>query len=61
VVDVLDTIVKAAFRGDQDVLAKWRSAKRVRALPSAGGDGGAEEATPATPLTPVTTPTRVAA
>jgi hypothetical protein len=35
-VAVLDTIVKAAFRGDSNVLAKWRNAKRVRGLPGGG-------------------------
>lgn len=33
-VDVLDTIVRAAFRQDSNVLAEWRSAKRIRVLPS---------------------------
>jgi hypothetical protein len=60
-VDVLDTIVKAAFRDDSNVLAEWRSAKRIRALPSGtnarsesnsdGGSGG----------TPVVTPVSAAA
>jgi hypothetical protein len=52
VVDVLDTIVRAAFLGDRDVLAKWRSAKRVRALPGSGGEGdAAPEGTPAASVT----------
>jgi hypothetical protein len=32
-IEVIDTIVTAAFRDDQNVLATWRSAKRVRAVP----------------------------
>jgi hypothetical protein len=32
-VEVLDTIVKIAFEGNDVVLAEWRVAKRVRALP----------------------------
>ena len=32
----LDAIVRTAFRGQKDVLAKWRVAKRVRALPGGG-------------------------
>jgi hypothetical protein len=44
VLDVLDTIVPATFLGDLNVLAKWRNAKRVRALP--------------TTAAPVTTPAR---
>jgi hypothetical protein len=42
-VDVLDTIVKAAFLDDADVLAEWRSAKRIRGVPS--GANGRNEGT----------------
>jgi hypothetical protein len=41
-VDVLDTIVKAAFRDAPNVLAEWRSAKRIRGVP--GGVNGRGEA-----------------
>ena len=61
VVDVLDTIVKAAFRGDQDVLAKWRSAKRVRALPGPGAGAEGGEVMPTAPATPVAAPTPLVA
>jgi hypothetical protein len=43
--DVLDTIVKAAFRGDSNVLAKWRNAKRVRGLPGGGSAASVESGT----------------
>ena len=33
-VDLLDTIVTSAFAGRLDILAKWRVAKRLRAVPS---------------------------
>jgi hypothetical protein len=37
-VDNIDTVVRAAFRGKMDVLAKWHAAKRLRLQPrSAGG------------------------
>jgi hypothetical protein len=39
VVDIIDTIVKAAFYDDEAVLAKWRNAKRVRARPGGTGVG----------------------
>lgn len=35
VVTILDTIVRDVFRGDEEVLAKWRIAKRVRRVPGA--------------------------
>lgn len=52
VVDVIDTIVKEAFRGDVQLLAEWRSAKRVRAVPggcnatSVDGDASHANAAP---------------
>lgn len=56
-VDVLDTIVRAAFRQDSNVLAEWRSAKRIRVLASGtnarnesnrdGGSGGTPVVAPA--------------
>jgi hypothetical protein len=57
VIDVLDTIVKDAFRGDDAVLAEWRSAKRVRARPGgvARGGAGSDAALTASPL-PATSP-----
>jgi hypothetical protein len=36
VVDLLDTIVTTTFYDDENVRAKWRSAKRVRAIPGGG-------------------------
>jgi hypothetical protein len=39
VLEILDTIVRAAFRDNQQLLAEWRSARRVRAKP--GGVGAA--------------------
>lgn len=35
-VQMLDAIVMTAFASDQDTLAKWRIAKRIRALPGGG-------------------------
>jgi hypothetical protein len=58
-VEVLDTIVKDAFRGDKGVLAEWRSARRVRAVPG-GTNGTGSEAAPHTTApvrTPVSAPT----
>jgi hypothetical protein len=52
VLDVLDTIVKTAFWEDKNVMAKWRTAKRVRAIPGGTGAGG-EAAPGVVPLTPV--------
>lgn len=40
-VELIDTIVRAGFRGKPDILAKWRSAKRLRLLPGAGAGAGA--------------------
>lgn len=42
-VEMLDTIVRIAFEGNDVVLAEWRVARRVRALPGGG---------PTEPLTP---------
>lgn len=36
-VEILETIVRAAFRGNDQLLAEWRIARRVRAVP--GGVG----------------------
>lgn len=38
-VELLDTVVRAAFRQSPDVLAKWRIARRIRVLPTGGGAG----------------------
>jgi hypothetical protein len=35
-VEVLDTIVTTAFRGNSNVLANWQNARRVQAVPGAG-------------------------
>src|SRR5947207_15571367 len=35
-VDNIDTVVKAAFRGKLDILAKWQAAKRLRLQAHAG-------------------------
>ena len=45
-IEVLDAIVTTTFAGNNDVLAKWRSARRVRA--TAGG-GGSSVSAPSTP------------
>jgi hypothetical protein len=60
-VDVLETIVKAAFRDDPNILAEWRSAKRIRALPS--GTNARDESTSDSGSggTPVVTPASVVA
>jgi hypothetical protein len=47
-VEVMDTIVKAAFHGNQDVLAKWRNIRRVKALP--GNGIGRSDVAPASPV-----------
>jgi hypothetical protein len=52
VIDVLDTIVKSAFREDQNVLAKWRNAKRVRAT-TGGGSAGSDAAPQLAAVAPV--------
>jgi hypothetical protein len=41
VVDILDTIVRDEFYDDNDLLAEWRSAKRVRGVPGGAGEGEA--------------------
>jgi hypothetical protein len=50
VVDILDTIVRDGFYVDDDLLAEWRSAKRVRGVPGGAGAapsaGGAQEVAP---------------
>jgi hypothetical protein len=46
VVELMDTIVKDAFRGDQGVLAEWRSARRVRRVPGGVGAGMGSDAAP---------------
>lgn len=38
-VEVLDTIIKDAFRGDEPTLAEWRVARGVKKVP--GGTGSA--------------------
>jgi hypothetical protein len=52
-VEVIDTIVRAAFRGDQNVLAKWRNARRVHAMPggASAGSVGSDVAPDAAPVT----------
>lgn len=42
-VRMLDAIVRTAFFGDPDVLAKWRIASRVQGVPGGGPATGAEE------------------
>jgi hypothetical protein len=45
-VDIIDTIVRDAFRDNKDLLAQWRTAKRVRAVAGGAGTGrGVEVAT----------------
>lgn len=39
-VELIDTIVRAGFRGKPDILARWRSAKRLRLLSGAGAGAG---------------------
>jgi hypothetical protein len=51
-VEVLDTIVKAAFREDLNVLAKWRNAKRVRGI-TGGGNASSDVAPPVAQVAPV--------
>lgn len=53
-VEVIDTIIQAAFRGDQNVLAKWRNARRVQALP--GAPSAASEGSVGSDTSPVVTP-----
>jgi hypothetical protein len=36
-VEILDTVVKSAFEEDAVVLARWRTARRVPAIPGGGG------------------------
>lgn len=50
-VELMDAIVKAAFRGNQDVLAEWRVARRIRALP-----GAAQPASSSVDGAPVSSP-----
>ena len=51
-VDNIDTIVRAAFRGKLDTLAKWQAAKRLRLQPR--GASAAATVAPATaPVAPV--------
>ena len=47
-VDMLDAIVTTAFVGNQEVLAKWRAAKRIQLLP-----GGPTETQSVTEIPPV--------
>jgi hypothetical protein len=42
-IEIIDTIVRDAFRGNAELMAKWRSAKRVRALPGGSGDARSAE------------------
>ena len=51
-VQMLDAIVSTAFVADKDCLAKWRIAKRVRALPGGGPAGPATGGTADENLTP---------
>jgi hypothetical protein len=53
-VDVLDTIVRAAFLGDQNVLAKWRNARRVQAVPGTANVGSSSEVPAVTQAQPQT-------
>jgi hypothetical protein len=46
VVDILDTIVRDAFRGNDEVLAKWRVAKRVQGVPGGVRAGGRSDSAP---------------
>jgi hypothetical protein len=50
-VNLIDTIVRTAFRGDQALLAKWRIARRVRGVANGGGirNEVAQDTTPSTP------------
>ena len=62
VIDVLDTIVKDAFRDDGALLAEWRNAKRVRARPGGAGRRSADGAATSdvTPLRPTSSVSSVA-
>jgi hypothetical protein len=53
-IENIDTIVRAAFKGNKTVLAAWRTAKRVRVVASGAGAGASDEVTPDIPaLTPI--------
>ena len=41
-VDRIDAVVKAAFDGDEETLAKWRVAKRVHQIPGPSAERGVE-------------------
>ena len=49
-VEVIDTIVKASFLGNEEVLAKWRNVRRVKALPGTGI--ARSDVAPSTPVQP---------
>ena len=54
-VQILDAFVKAQFEGNLEVLAKWKSAKKVLRVPggnNASGESSAPTPTPATPTAP---------
>jgi len=50
-VDMLDAIVTTSFAGNGEVLAEWRSAKRIRA--TSGGGSSAAATSPVAPIAPV--------